>query len=51
VCYEEDRIHDTLGKDIPNLRPVKKPSGEAKVISNARLGGLMAQSSIRELLR
>lgn len=39
--YQEDRIHDALGKDTPNLRPVeKKPSTEATVISSARLGGL-----------
>jgi putative transposase len=36
--YQEDRIHDALGKDTPNLRPVeKKPSAETRVISNARL--------------
>jgi putative transposase len=41
VYYQEDRIHDALGKDTPNLRPVeKKPSPEARVISSARLGGL-----------
>jgi len=35
--YQEDRIHDALGKDTPNLRPVeRKPSAEATVISSAR---------------
>jgi putative transposase len=39
--YQEDRIHDALDKDTPNLRSVeKKPSPEATVISNTRLGGL-----------
>jgi hypothetical protein len=38
--YQEDRIHDALGKDTPNLRPVeKKPSTKATVISGYRLGG------------
>ena len=38
--YQEDRIHDALGKDTPDLRPVeKKPSPEATVISVQRLGG------------
>jgi putative transposase len=41
IYYQEDRIHDALGTDTPNLRPVeKKPSPEARVISSARLGGL-----------
>jgi len=47
--YQEDRIHDALGKDTPNLRPVeKKPSAEAKVISSVRLGGLHHRYSWRE---
>jgi putative transposase len=49
MYYQEDRIHDALGKDTPNLRPVeKKPSAEAKVISTARLGGLHHRYSWRE---
>jgi len=47
--YQEDRIHDALGKDTPNLRPVeKKPSPEATVISSDRLGGLHHRYSWRE---
>ena len=47
--YQEDRIHDALGKDTPNLRPAeKKPSPEARVISSARLGGLHHRYSWRE---
>ena len=39
--YQEDRIHDAVRKDTPNLRSVeKKPSTEATVISSDRLGGL-----------
>jgi putative transposase len=39
--YHEDRIHDSLGKDTPNRRPVEaKPSPQATVFSSARLGGL-----------
>jgi putative transposase len=39
--YREDRIHDSLGKDTPDGRPVeRKPYPHATVISNARLGGL-----------
>ena len=47
--YQEDRIHDALGKDAPNQRPVeKKPSPEATVISSERLGGLHHRYSWRE---
>jgi len=47
--HQEDRIHDALGKDTPNLRPVeKKPSTEATVISSDRLGGLNHRYSWRE---
>jgi transposase InsO family protein len=47
--YQEDRIHDALGKDTPDLRPVeKKPSLEATVISSDRLGGLHHRYSWRE---
>ena len=39
--FHDDRIHDSLGKDTPNRRPVeKRPSPSATVISSARLGGL-----------
>ena len=39
--FHEDRIHDSLGKDTPNRRPVdKKLSPSAAVVSSARLGGL-----------
>jgi transposase InsO family protein len=47
--YQEDRIHDALGKDTPNLRSVeKKPSTKATVISSDRLGGLHHRYSWRE---
>jgi transposase InsO family protein len=39
--FHDDRIHDSLGKDTANRRPVeKRPSPSATVISSARLGGL-----------
>jgi putative transposase len=47
--YHEDRIHDSLKKDAPHGRAVKhKPSAEAVVISNARLGGLHHRHAWRE---
>jgi hypothetical protein len=47
--FHEDRIHDSLKKDTPNIRPVEKPpSPHATVISNARLGGLNHRYSWRE---
>jgi hypothetical protein len=47
-CHQ-DRIHDSLEKDTPNGRPVEgKPSPNAVVISNARLGGLLHRYSWRE---
>jgi putative transposase len=47
--FHEDRIHDSLGKDTPNRRPVeRKPSPQATVISNARLGGLHHRYAWRE---
>jgi len=47
--YQEDRIHDALGKDAPNLRPAeKKTSPEATVISSDRLGGFHHRYSWRE---
>ena len=47
--YQEDRIHDALGKDTPNLRPVeKKPAPAAPVISIEHLGGLHHRYSWRE---
>jgi len=45
----EDRIHDSLGKDTPNHRPVEqKPSPNVVVISNARMGGLHHRYPWRE---
>jgi len=39
--FHDDRIHDSLGKDTPNRRPVEpKPAANATVISWPRLGGL-----------
>jgi transposase InsO family protein len=39
--HHQDRIHDSLGKDTPEGRPVEpKPDDNARVISLARLGGL-----------
>jgi hypothetical protein len=39
--HHQDRIHDSLGKDAPEGRPVEpKPDYNATVISLARLGGL-----------
>lgn len=39
--HNEDRIHDGLGKDTPDRRPIEqKASSEATVISLVRLGGL-----------
>jgi transposase InsO family protein len=39
--YHQDRIHDSLGKDTPNRRPVEpRPAADATVISLPRLGGL-----------
>ena len=47
--FHQDRIHDSLGKDTPNRRPVEqKPSAKATVISNARLGGLQHRYCWRE---
>jgi hypothetical protein len=47
--HEDNRIHDGLGKDTPNRRPVqKKPCPEATVLSSARLGGLHHRYSWRE---
>jgi len=39
--YHEDRIHDGLGKDTPDERPVeRREAGHRKVVSMPRLGGL-----------
>ena len=39
--YHQDRVHDSLGKDTPNRRPVEqKPAKNATVDSMPRLGGL-----------
>ncbi len=47
--YHRDRIHDSLEKDTPNRQPVeRKPSADAVLLSNARLGGLHHRYSWRE---
>jgi putative transposase len=47
--FHQDRIHDSLGKDTPNCRPIQnKPYPEATVLSSARLGGLHHRYSWRE---
>jgi Integrase core domain. len=47
--HQEDRIHDALGKETPNHRPVEhRPSPTAVVVSGARLGGLHHRYSWRE---
>jgi transposase InsO family protein len=47
--FHQDRIHDSLGKDTPNRRPVQnKPSPEATMLSSARLGGLHHRYSWRD---
>ena len=39
--HHEDRIHDSLDKDVPNRRPVEnRPCASAAVISSSRIGGL-----------
>jgi putative transposase len=39
--HQQDRIHDALGKDTPNQRPIEnRPTPTAMVVSSARLGGL-----------
>jgi transposase InsO family protein len=39
--HHQDRIHDSLGKDMPETRPVEpKPTANATLISLPRLGGL-----------
>jgi putative transposase len=46
--FQEDRIHDCLGKDTPNRRLVEnQPCPEAPVISIPRLGGLHHRYSWR----
>lgn len=47
--YHEDRIHDSLGKDTPNRRPVeRRVSAKAVLNSKARLGGLHHRYGWRE---
>jgi len=47
--YHDDRIHDFLENETPNRRAVEhKPSAEAVVHSNARLGGLHHRYAWRE---
>jgi hypothetical protein len=39
--YHADRIHDSLKKDSPTLRPVSyRPAQSARLVSLQRLGGL-----------
>ena len=39
--YHEDRIHDSLEKDTPAMRPVaSKPNQSARLLSFPRIGGL-----------
>jgi len=39
--HDQDRLHDSLGKDTPETRPVEhKPTATATVISLPWLGGL-----------
>ena len=46
--YHQDRVHDSLGKDSPNRRPVEqKPAKNATVDSMPRLGGLHHRYSWR----
>jgi transposase InsO family protein len=47
--YHQDRVHDSLGKDMPESRPVeRKPKANATVISLPRLGGLHHRYAWRE---
>jgi hypothetical protein len=47
--YHADRIHDSLQKDAPNLRPIEpKPAATGTVISSPRLGGLHHRYSWRK---
>ena len=47
--HHQDRIHDSLEKEAPTRRPVEpKPSADAVVISNARLGRLHHRYGWRE---
>jgi hypothetical protein len=47
--YHDDRIHDSLGKDTPNRRPVeRKPSPSAVVVSCARLAVSIHRYSWRQ---
>ncbi len=46
--YHQDRIHDGLGKDIPDRRPVERRRvGESALASLPRLGGLHHRSTWR----
>jgi len=47
--YHQDRVHDSLGKDTPEGRPVeRKPKANATVVSLPRLGGLHHRYAWRE---
>ena len=50
VSYRhQDRVHDSLGKDTPESRPVEpKPAANATVISLPRVGGLQHRDAWRE---
>lgn len=39
--FHEDRIHDGLGKDTPNRRPIQtEPCRQSRMLSSPRSGGL-----------
>ena len=47
--HHQDRVHDSLGKDTPESRPIeRKPKANATVISLPRLGGLHHRYAWRE---
>jgi hypothetical protein len=47
--YQEDCMHDSLGKDTPNRRAVEpRPAADATVISLPRLGGLQHRYAWRQ---
>ena len=47
--YHQDRVHDSLGEDTPESRPVEhKPAPNGTVLSLPRLGGLHHRYAWRE---
>ena len=46
--YHEDRIHDSLAKDTPVVRPIEQKTDGTAVISTPRLGGLHHRYSWQE---